>query len=399
MESAGFHRGSLLAVMSVVAIAGLHELVAHGTEARRVVVLTWPKDRITRVLDVNRSELGLNGSKVPATLKTIGGRSCLYGDLFAFDIDDRYAYDIDEPVDVTVLYASDITQPFTVAWDQNAGNGFGRSELVTPEPGAELRQVTIHMDRARFAGQGILGTDLAIGARGAIVLCDLVVVRSGSTPPAAPVGTLRVEVLDEQTGRAVPARLGLYDTTGRPPLPSDQSLQVHRYADETRLLWTAPRLVWPNPNRQVFYVDGNYEAEVPAGTYQLVASKGPEYRVYQGTIDVEAGQTTAATVTLERYIDQPSRRLVLGRRSSSSDARPNRGCRRVGLRHGRRRACRQPPRDGQHRYDPLSAAGLGECGALPQGWSHDCVGPGGSAHHAARPHDTPQFAAPHPLAG
>ena len=110
-----------LTVMTLVAMTGIHELMAHGTEARRVVTLNWPKDRITRVLDVNRSELGLNGSKVAATLKTIGGRSCLYGDLFAFDIDDRYAFDIDEPVDVTVLYAPDITQPFSVAWDQNAG--------------------------------------------------------------------------------------------------------------------------------------------------------------------------------------------------------------------------------------------------------------------------------------
>ena len=299
--------GACLAVMSLVAVRDVPELSAHGTEARRVVALTWPKDRITRVLDVNRSELGVNGSKVATTLKTIGGRSCLYGDLFAFDVDDRYAFDVDESVDVTVVYAPDITQPFTVAWDQNAGNGYGVSELVRPEPGAELRQVTIHMDRARFAGQGILGTDLAVGARGAIALCDLVVVRSGSTPPAAPVGTLRIEVLDEQTGSAVPARLGLYDTSGRTPLPSDQSLLVHRYADDTRLLWTAPRLVWPNPNRQVFYVDGNYEADVPAGTYQLVASKGPEYRVYQGTVNVTAGEATGATVMLERYIDQPSR--------------------------------------------------------------------------------------------
>ena len=125
-----------LAVISLVAMSGVHELRAHGTEARRVVALTWPKDRITRVLDVNRSDLGVNGSKVATTLKTIGGRSCLYGDLFAFDIDDRYAFDVDEPVDVTVMYAPDLTQPFTVAWDQNAGNGYGVSELVTPEAGA-----------------------------------------------------------------------------------------------------------------------------------------------------------------------------------------------------------------------------------------------------------------------
>ena len=133
------------------------------------------------------------------------------------------------------------------------------------------------------------------------------IVRSGRTPPAAPVGTVRIEVRDAQTGREVPARLGLYDTTGSTPLPSDESLLVHRYADHTRLLWTAPRLVWPTPNRQVFYVDGSYEAAVPAGTYQLVASKGPEYRVYGGTLDVKEGQTTSTTVTLQRYIDQPSR--------------------------------------------------------------------------------------------
>ena len=104
-------------------------------------------------------------------MKTIGGRSCLFGNLFAFDVDDRYAFDIDEPVDVTVMYAPDLTQPFIVAWDQNAGNGYGVSEPVTPEPGAELRQATVRLDRARFAGQGIQGADLAVGAPGGIALC------------------------------------------------------------------------------------------------------------------------------------------------------------------------------------------------------------------------------------
>ena len=44
-----------LTVMTLVAMTGIHELMAHGTEARRVVTLNWPKDRITRVLDVNRN--------------------------------------------------------------------------------------------------------------------------------------------------------------------------------------------------------------------------------------------------------------------------------------------------------------------------------------------------------
>src|SRR5262245_47610186 len=75
-------------------------LRAHGTEARRVASLNWTRAHITRTLGANRSELGLNGSKAPEQTLTIGGQSCIFGDLFAFDVDDRYAFDIDEAVEV-----------------------------------------------------------------------------------------------------------------------------------------------------------------------------------------------------------------------------------------------------------------------------------------------------------
>jgi hypothetical protein len=277
---------------------------AHGTEARRVEMLTWPKDHITRVLGANRSELGLNGSKVPTAMKTIGGKSCLFGDLFVFDIDDRYAFDIDEAVDVTVTYAPDITRPFSVAWDQNGGEGYGLTE-IKPEPGATLRQTTVRLERARFAGLGIQNTDLAIGGRGGVGLCDIAIARSGATRPPSAMGRVRVEVKDSQTGDVIPARMGLYDVTGRTPLPSDRALLIHRYADETRLLWVAPRLLWPSSNRQVFYINGSYEAQVPAGSYELLATKGPEYRLYKGTVDVKPGQTSNVAIALQRYANQP----------------------------------------------------------------------------------------------
>src|SRR4030095_10239480 len=60
-----------------------------GTEARRVALLSWPKPHITRVLGTNRSELGLNGSKAPEQMMTIAGKSCVFGDLLAFDVGDR----------------------------------------------------------------------------------------------------------------------------------------------------------------------------------------------------------------------------------------------------------------------------------------------------------------------
>src|SRR5262245_48476587 len=107
-------RAWILLSVIVAAFAGRTALLrAHGTEARRVVELTWNKDHVKRVLGVSRSELGLTGSKAPDTLIEIAGQSCLFGDLFAFDIDDGYAFDIDEPVDITVSYAPERTQPFT----------------------------------------------------------------------------------------------------------------------------------------------------------------------------------------------------------------------------------------------------------------------------------------------
>jgi hypothetical protein len=296
-----------LIVAGAVCLGHTIDLRAHGTEARRVVVLKWNRNHITRALGTNRSELGLNGSKAPEQMMTIGGQSCVFGDLFAFDVDDRYAFDIDEPVDVEVTYAPERTQPFIVAWDKNGGDGYGLSKEIAPEPGATLRKATVRLERARFAGLGILKTDFAVGARGGIVLCDLAISRSGATRTAAAAARIHIEVKDAQTGELVPARLGLYDATGRTPLPSDQALLIHRYADETRLLWAAPRLIWPSPQRQVFYANGSYESQVPAGTYELVATKGPEYRVFKSTVDVKPGQTNRVTVTLQRYINQPSR--------------------------------------------------------------------------------------------
>ena len=280
---------------------------AHGTEARRVVILDWKAEHITRVLGANRSELGLNGSKAPEQMVTAGGRPCVFGDLLAFDVDDRYAFDVDEAVDVTVTYAPERTQPFRIAWDKNGGDGFGVSDEIQPESGGALRQATVTLERARLAGLGILNTDMAVAARGGIALCDIRITRRGTAKPPAPTASLHIEVQDARTGQLVPARLGLYDSTGRTPLPSNDALLVHRYADEARLLWVAPRLLWPSSHRQAFYVSGTYDARVPPGAYEIVATKGPEYRSFKRTVEVKPGQPNHVTIALQRYIDQPAR--------------------------------------------------------------------------------------------
>ncbi len=279
---------------------------AHGSEARYVAELDWPQERFTRVLAAGRSELGVPGSRNPSETRTIGGRSCVVGPLVAFDVDDQYAYDIDEPVELTLTYAPELTAPFVVWWDRNGGDGFGVTEEIEPAPGNAFRKVTVTLDRARLAGRGIHGTDLAVGGRGGIALCDIALVRSGTTRVPTAFGRLRLDVQDAGTGRRVPARVGLYDATGRAPLPSEQALLVHRFTDEVRLLWVNQRTLWPSEHRLAFYVNGRYETRVPVGTYELVVTRGPEYRVDRRAVEIREDETRDVTVALDRYADLPA---------------------------------------------------------------------------------------------
>ena len=119
----------------------------------------------------------------------------------------------------------------------------------------------------------------------------------------------------------MPARLGLYDTTGRAPLASDKSLMLQRFADDLRMLAVNERTFWPSENRQAFYADGNYEARVPVGTYELVASRGIEYQFHRSQIEVTKDQTSKVTINLRAFRRHAGDRLVLRRRAHPRDAR------------------------------------------------------------------------------
>ena len=295
---------------------------SHGTEARYVEVVDWKKDHVARVFATNTvhfpgvqiPQAEASGAPVPSDptatrvrMQQVEGRSCLLGQLLAFDIDDGYAYDVDEPMSITLTIAAEYSSPFFISWDRSGGTGAGTSAEITPQSAPGLQTITVPIDRARFAGQGTQGADISIGTRNGVMLCDFQITRSNATRVATAYGTVKLSFKNAKTGGAVPARVGLYDATGRAPLPSDKSLLLQRFTDDLRMLAVNERTFWPSANRQAFYVEGSYASKVPVGTYELVATRGPEYKAWRGKFDVRKDRTTAVTVALERYADLPAK--------------------------------------------------------------------------------------------
>jgi hypothetical protein len=298
-------RGAVVAAGFVLGIAAA---IASGDDARYSSPLAWKKDHVARVLALGYTDLGMNG-RGATEVRTVGGQSCLVGPTVGFDVDDQYGFDVDETVTLTIGYVPELTtaQALVVLYDKNGGDGRGAVEIV-PERAGPTARATVTLPRARLAGQGAQGVDVAIaGRQGAFGLCDFSLTRSGTTRAPAALGRLRLEVKDATSGKVVPARVGLYDETGRLPLPSDQSIAVRRFTDQIRRVWMNRRTFWPVDSREAFYVSGSYEARVPAGIYDLVVSRGPEYRLHHSKVTVRANDVTPVAVSLGRFENLPGR--------------------------------------------------------------------------------------------
>jgi hypothetical protein len=289
----------------LVGVTSDGRLQAHGTEARYVELIQWKKDHFSHIFATGTSALGVPGSRNSIQMKIIENKACVIGNVVALDVDDTYAFDVDEPVTLKLTYAPAFTTPFVVGWDKSGGAGLGLSEPIEPEPGATFRTVTLTLDRARLAGQGTQGSDIAVGSRTGLALCDVEIERSGTTKKPTAFGQVRLAVKDASTGGSIPARVGIYDETGRAPLASDRALMLQRYADDIRMFQVNDRTFWPSANRQAFYMDGNYDSRLPAGTYELAVTRGPEYRAYHGRFEIKKDETSAVTVALERYANLP----------------------------------------------------------------------------------------------
>ncbi len=316
---------SLVGIWIASAASFAHETT---TSVQSVKEVAWTAPKIARVLTAGYPDsLGLYafiGRRTPLVHK-IDGKSCVTANFLSFDVADTFAHDIDEDVTLNLIFHGPSTGAVFYSYDRNGvAEPVGR--LEEPAKNEEWHSVEISLDRARFVGRGMAGTDIALAAEGTYVpgledaattftLCGLSIERHRvSNPDDGAFGALSLTILDD--GKPTSAKVGIYDEMGRSVLPNEQAMSIEFYDKATRqftVRWSIPpRSFWPHTNRYVFYTGGNYSQDVPAGRYTVVVSKGPEYRFSVHHVEVDGGHTTNLSAQLERYIDMPSQGWMSG---------------------------------------------------------------------------------------
>ncbi len=341
----------ILMVTFCVALGG--SLAAQELSPLGRVVLDWRVPNVSRVISVNtdfHSGLKVQTASRQGRVVERGGRRCVRAPYLLFDVDDDFAFDIDERITVDILVDREDTDGFYLSYDHATLVPFSVKHRVEPG-GKRFAWERLIIERARFANRRYEGADFSIAALGTILfsplleqgvfalldngasrnaeftLCGVRLTRSYASPARENSGTVRLALRDE-TGAPVPARVGLYDASGWSPLPSQRALSVDRYgADFKTLPLIDGQERWPGSGRYVFFVDGDYDAQIPAGEYQLIVSRGPETRIVKHNLTVYSAQTTGVDLTLKRWIDMAQQGWYSGdehihiARSANNDAR------------------------------------------------------------------------------
>lgn len=254
-------------------------------------------------------------------IKSIEGKSCIVGSAISFDIDDSFAFDIDEDVELELLFHRKSTQDLFYGYDRNA-MAEAVAEIKVPRNGGIWHRETILLKRARFANRGLGQTDIQLVASGAMLpikkdetnlltICGIKLKRTYTTPKSRELGNVHLEFIDGETLQSTAVRLGIYDKSGRMPIPGKDALTIKVYDEKVKQLALRADITnaqfWPSKNRYVFYADGRYQAQLPAGNYDLIASKGTEYYIARENLTVKAGKTLKRTIALNRWEDMPKK--------------------------------------------------------------------------------------------
>ncbi len=305
--------------MLVAAVSVIPALApAHPSPVGIVEVDGWSPDKVSRVVSAGYPDsLGLYAfpRRGFPRIEVIDGESCVVASALMLDVDDGYAFDIDETVELALVFYRPGTRGFSYSYDRSAlAEPVGRIEI--PDDGPVWHRETILLERARFANRGLAHTDLIFVSSGALLpvrddasnvftLCDVKLTRSHTTESDLTYGDLDLRFLEAESERPTAVRIGMYDATGRAVLPDSDAVPIKVYDDPVKSVVlrnvTPNAPFWPVENRYVFYADGRYRSSLPVGTYEVVVSKGPEFAIVHERIEVTHAGMTKRTISLERW--------------------------------------------------------------------------------------------------
>lgn len=303
-----------ICVLFFVAALVTSQVSAHKSVGRGTHPLDWHTNQVYAA-----TSGGVNDGPA-GTTTYIGDRHCMTGSALNIDILDDYAFDIDETVEIEIEFYLDGSNNKIELWyDANAskwppfsilGQTF-KFTLPAYSPGQQFYTKTFSLKRARFAGLGHFKSDLHImpfpyvGQR-EVTVCNIVLKRSYTSQEPQHFGRLFLEVIDENK-RITPVRIGIYDQTGRMPLPSNEAVTIKWREDVRKIISSVPVSggAWPHSNHRFFYIDGSYHTVLPEGTYDIVVSHGMEYRIWKGSVNIKGGKTHPVKIHLDRWQDMP----------------------------------------------------------------------------------------------
>jgi len=247
----------------------------------------------------------------------------LVGGLFMFDYDDQKLNETDVKGTIEVLVDSSNTDSVGLRYDHIAKAPVDIIKLVDPGKG-RWQWIRMPFDHARFGNRVYGRADFSIFPKGTygytaekgykpeMVIADVRVTIEKTYPPfVGKPGILRLTVKDNDTGKQVGARFGLYEIeTGWSPKPDDLALPLWKMSQQKRQVNLRSAYDegknWPGKGAWISWTDGKYTAQVPGGTYQLVLSKGPEYHIVDTTITIEPGAANEITVDMKGWRDLAS---------------------------------------------------------------------------------------------
>jgi hypothetical protein len=159
----------------------------------------WRTDQIVRVMTFNTDrEVG--------RIVTLDGKRCLEGRTFSFDVDDKYAFDIDEIVELEVEFYQhrEPTAP-EVRYEKNGDAEVKvQGEIPGYKGGPRVHKATFALERARFANRGLLLTDFSIalpwGSNAKLTICNISLKRSYTTVAPKDFGAIAVVECPEDCG-------------------------------------------------------------------------------------------------------------------------------------------------------------------------------------------------------